>query len=36
MDMRGKKLVLVGGAGLSGSHTFDRLINEDTAIRPSF
>jgi len=29
MDIRGKKLVLVGGAGLIGSHAVDHLINED-------
>ena len=29
MDIRGKKFVLVGGAGLIGSHTVDRLIRED-------
>lgn len=29
MDIRGKKLVLVGGAGLIGSHTVDRLLEED-------
>jgi UDP-glucose 4-epimerase len=29
MDIRGKKLVLVGGAGLIGSHTADLLIKED-------
>lgn len=29
MDLKGKKLVLVGGAGLIGSHTADRLITED-------
>jgi UDP-glucose 4-epimerase len=29
MDLRGKKLVLVGGAGLIGSHTVDHLIKED-------
>ena len=29
MDIRGKKLVLVGGAGLIGSHTLDRLVKED-------
>ena len=29
MDIRGKKLVLVGGAGLIGSHTVDNLIKED-------
>lgn len=29
MDIRGKKLVVVGGAGLIGSHTVDRLLRED-------
>jgi UDP-glucose 4-epimerase len=29
MDLRGKKLVLVGGAGLIGSHTADHLLAED-------
>ena len=29
MDIRGKKLVLVGGAGLIGSHTTDALLKED-------
>jgi len=29
MDLKGKKLVLVGGAGLIGSHTADHLIKED-------
>ena len=29
MDIKGKKLVLVGGAGLIGSHTIDHLIKED-------
>ncbi len=29
MDIRGKKLVLVGGAGLIGSHTVDHLLKED-------
>lgn len=29
MDIKGKKLVVVGGAGLIGSHTVDRLIQED-------
>lgn len=29
MDLEGKKLVLVGGAGLIGSHTADRLLRED-------
>jgi UDP-glucose 4-epimerase len=29
MDIRGKKLVVIGGAGLIGSHTVDRLLRED-------
>ena len=29
MNLEGKKLVVVGGAGLIGSHTVDLLINED-------
>jgi UDP-glucose 4-epimerase len=29
MDIRGKKLVLIGGAGLIGSHTVDALTRED-------
>ncbi len=29
MDLKGKKLVLVGGAGLIGSHTTDLLLKED-------
>ncbi len=29
MDLKGKKLVVVGGAGLIGSHTVDRLLLED-------
>ncbi|MFS2035043.1 NAD-dependent epimerase/dehydratase family protein [Polaromonas sp. CT11-55] len=29
MELKGKKLVLVGGAGLIGSHTVDHLIKED-------
>ncbi|MES2949224.1 MAG: NAD-dependent epimerase/dehydratase family protein [Pseudomonadota bacterium] len=29
MDINGKKLVIVGGAGLIGSHTVDRLLQED-------
>lgn len=29
MDIKGKKLVVVGGAGLIGSHTVDRLTAED-------
>jgi UDP-glucose 4-epimerase len=31
MDIRGKKLVVVGGAGLIGSHTVDVLTREDIA-----
>jgi UDP-glucose 4-epimerase len=29
MDLKGKKLVVIGGAGLIGSHTVDQLIKED-------
>ncbi len=29
MDIRGKRLVVVGGAGLIGSHTVDALLGED-------
>lgn len=29
MDIKGKKLVVVGGAGLIGSHTIDHLLAED-------
>jgi UDP-glucose 4-epimerase len=29
VDVRGKRLVVIGGAGLIGSHTIDRLIKED-------
>lgn len=29
MELTGKKLVVVGGAGLIGSHTVDRLVKED-------
>jgi UDP-glucose 4-epimerase len=29
MDLKGRKLVCVGGAGLIGSHTVDRLLQED-------
>jgi UDP-glucose 4-epimerase len=29
MDLIGKKLVIIGGAGLIGSHTVDKLIKED-------
>ena len=29
MDLRGKKLLVIGGAGLIGSHTVDALIKED-------
>lgn len=31
MDIRGKKLLLIGGAGLIGSHTVDELVKEDVA-----
>jgi UDP-glucose 4-epimerase len=29
MELKGSKLVLIGGAGLIGSHTTDRLLSED-------
>ena len=29
MDIRGKRLVVIGGAGLIGSHTVDHLLKED-------
>ena len=29
MDLRGKRFMVVGGAGLIGSHTVDQLLNED-------
>jgi len=29
MDLKGKRLLLVGGAGLIGSHTIDELLKED-------
>lgn len=29
MDIRGKRLVVIGGAGLIGSHTIDALLRED-------
>lgn len=29
MDIRGKKVVVIGGAGLIGSHTVDQLVKED-------
>lgn len=31
MDIRGKKFVVIGGAGLIGSHTVEQLIKEDVA-----
>ena len=31
MDIRGKKFLVIGGAGLIGSHTVDELIKEDVA-----
>jgi UDP-glucose 4-epimerase len=31
MDLNGKRLLLVGGAGLIGSHTVDALLKEDVA-----
>jgi len=29
MDLRGKKFVVIGGAGLIGSHAIDELVKED-------
>ncbi|WP_280123390.1 hypothetical protein [Coxiella endosymbiont of Ornithodoros amblus] len=29
MDIRGKRFVVIGGAGLISSHTVDRLLQED-------
>lgn len=31
MDISGKKIVVIGGAGLIGSHTIDELVKEDVA-----
>jgi len=31
MDIRGKKFLVIGGAGLIGSHTIDKLIKEDVS-----
>jgi len=31
MDIQGKKLLVIGGAGLIGSHTIDQLVREDVA-----
>jgi UDP-glucose 4-epimerase len=31
MELKGKKLLVIGGAGLIGSHTVDRLLKEDVA-----
>ena len=31
MDIRGKKLLVIGGAGLIGSHTVDALLKEDVS-----
>ena len=31
MNLEGKKLLVIGGAGLIGSHTVDRLLSEDVA-----
>ena len=29
MDIKGKNLLVIGGAGLIGSHTVDKLLTED-------
>lgn len=31
MDIRGKKIVLIGGAGLIGSHAVEELLGEDVS-----
>jgi UDP-glucose 4-epimerase len=31
MELKGKKLLVIGGAGLIGSHTVDRLLSDDVA-----
>ena len=31
MDLKNKRFLLIGGAGLIGSHTVDELIKEDVA-----
>ncbi|UVT16827.1 MAG: GDP-mannose 4,6-dehydratase [Nitrospira sp.] len=31
MDLKGKKVLVIGGAGLIGSHAVDELVNEDVA-----
>jgi UDP-glucose 4-epimerase len=31
MDLKGKRLLIIGGAGLIGSHTVDELLKEDVA-----
>ena len=31
MDLQGKKLLVIGGAGLIGSHTVDKLLKQDVA-----
>ena len=33
MELKGKKFVVVGGAGLIGSHTVDQLLEEDKAYK---
>jgi len=31
MDISGKRMLVIGGAGLIGSHTVDELVKEDVA-----
>jgi len=31
VDLKGKKLLVIGGAGLIGSHAVDELVKEDVA-----